>query len=84
MCKKCGERKRAMNFQDKKIESSGKDRDAIAELIAEDFSDDIVKELNIRFLRTLYIRCHKEYELFRTMVNAISYDQEKLSDADAN
>ena len=73
-----------MNFQDKKIESSGKDRDAIAELIAEDFSDDIVKELNIRFLRTLYIRCHKEYELFRTMVNAISYDQEKLSDADAN
>jgi hypothetical protein len=84
LCKKCGERKRALNFQDKKIESSGKDKDAIAELIAEDFSDDIVKELNIRFLRTLYIRCHKEYELFRTMVNAISYDQEKLSDADAN
>lgn len=74
LCKKCGERKRALNLQDKEIKSSGRDKDAVAALIAEDFSDDIVKELNIRYLRTLYIRCHKEYELFRTMVNAISYD----------
>jgi hypothetical protein len=36
--------------------------------------------LNIHFLKDLYIRSQKEYELFRTMVNAISYDTEKLSD----
>lgn len=83
LCKRCGERKRALNLQDKQIATSGKDREAVAALLAEDFSDDIVKEMNIRFLRTLYIRAHKEYELFRTMVNAISYDQEKLSDDDA-
>jgi len=71
-------------LQDKSIAASGRDKDAVAALIAEDFSDDIVKEMNIRFLKSLYIRSHKEYELFRTMVNAISYDQEKLNDDDAN
>lgn len=46
----------------------------------EDSSNDIFKEMNIRGLRSLYIRSHKEFEFFRTMVNALSYDQEKLSD----
>ena len=36
--------------------------------------------MNIFGLRSLYIRSHKEFEFFRTMVNALSYDQEKLSD----
>ena len=49
----------------------------------EDHSDDILKEIKIRFLRDMYIRAQKEFELFRTMLNAISYDQEKLSDQDA-
>jgi len=48
--------------------------------LADDHSDDILKELNIRYLRDLYIRSKKEFEQFRTMFNAISYDQEKLSD----
>ena len=32
------------------------------------------------YLRDLYIRSKKEYEFFRTMINAMSYDEEKLSD----
>ena len=48
--------------------------------IQEDHSNDIYKEMNVAGLKSLYIRSHKEYELFRTMVNALSYDQEKLSD----
>jgi hypothetical protein len=32
------------------------------------------------YLRDLYIRSKKEYEYFRTMINAMSYDEEKLSD----
>jgi len=48
--------------------------------VSENFSDDIYKELNIVFLRDLYIRSKKEYEQFRTMINSISYDVHKLSD----
>ena len=70
-------------MQDKEIETFGAEKAAVDALLAADFSDDIIKELNIKFLRTLYIRAQKEFELFRTMVNAISYDQEKLSDDDA-
>ena len=51
--------------------------------LADDFSNDFYKELNIHFLRDLYIRSQKEYELFRTMVNAISYDVDKLDDEQA-
>jgi len=36
--------------------------------------------MTIRGPKSIYIRSNKEYELFRTMVNALSYDQEKLSD----
>jgi hypothetical protein len=82
-CKRCGERRRAFKLEGKSLETTGKDKEALNFLLAEDFSDDIVKELNIRYLRTFYIRAQKEYELFRTMVNAISYDQEKLGDEDA-
>jgi len=45
-----------------------------------DSSDDIYKEFKIPGLRDLYIRSSKEYEVFRTMINSVSYDQEKLSD----
>jgi hypothetical protein len=54
--------------------------DQYLKAIANDFSDDIYKELKIHGLKNLYIRAHKDYELFRTMVNAISYDQELLTD----
>ena len=50
----------------------------------EDFSDNIYKEMKIKFLKDLYIRCQKEFELFRTMLNALSYDDEKLSDIEGN
>jgi hypothetical protein len=46
-------------------------------------SNDIYKEYKIKFLRCLYIRAVKEFEQFRTMFNAISYDQDKLSDEQA-
>ena len=54
--------------------------EAYAERVKDDFSDDFYKELNIMYLRDLYIRSKKEYEFFRTMINAMSYDEEKLSD----
>lgn len=54
--------------------------EAYAEQVKDDFSDDFYKELNIMYLRDLYIRSKKEYEFFRTMINAMSYDEEKLSD----
>jgi hypothetical protein len=68
--------------QQEEEEDAGGDAEYQA-AIAEDFSADILKELKISFLKTLYIRAQKEFELFRTMVNAISYDQEKLSDDEA-
>lgn len=46
-------------------------------------SRDIYMEYNVRSLRNLYIRAVKEFEQFRTMFNAISYDQDKLSDEEA-
>ena len=51
--------------------------------IREDSSDDIFKELKIRFLKDLYIRSQKQWEMFRTLVNALSYDQTKLDDEEA-
>lgn len=39
--------------------------------------------MNIRSLRDLYIRSRKEFEQFRTVFNAISYNQEKLTDDQA-
>ena len=39
-----------------------------------DSSDDIFKEFNVKALRNLYIRANKEFENFRTMFNASSYD----------
>lgn len=48
--------------------------------MADDSSDDILKEMKIHGLKSIYIRSCKEYELFRTMVNALSYDLDKLND----
>jgi hypothetical protein len=45
-----------------------------------DHSDDIYKELSIKWLRNLYVRANKDWEIFRTMLNSLSYDQEKLTD----
>lgn len=71
------EQQKAMNMED--VNHFGKDEE-MAMAAADDHSDDIFKEYNMRALRDFYIRSQKEFELFRTMFNAISYDQEKLSD----
>ena len=39
-----------------------------------DHSDDIWREMRLRPLKSHYIRAHKEFQVFRTMLNAISYD----------
>jgi hypothetical protein len=74
-------RKKAKLEEDEEEEVHDPEQLEYALRVAEDFSDDFYKELNIVFLRDLYIRSKKEYELFRTMVNAISYDTAKLSDS---
>ena len=50
----------------------------------EDHSDDIYREMCIKSLKSHYVRAHKEWEIFRTMINAVSYDRSKLSDEDAH
>lgn len=45
-----------------------------------DHSDDVYKELSIKWLKNLYVRANKDWEIFRTMLNSLSYDQEKLTD----
>lgn len=55
-------------------EEYGGNDDELKAALADDHSDDIYKELNTRYLRDLYIRSRKEFEQFRTMFNAISYD----------
>ena len=51
-----------------------------ADIDRDDHSDDIYKELRIYWLKNLYVRANKDWEVFRTMLNSISYDQTKLSD----
>jgi len=46
-------------------------------------SDDYYKELNIRYLKAIYVRSKKEFEQFRTLFNAGKYDKEMLPDQDA-
>lgn len=83
-CRNREKQLKAMRMEEEELKgTNAEDTEMFRAAAAEDHSDDLLKELSIRYLRTLYIRCHKEFELFRTMVNAISYDQEKLSDDDA-
>jgi hypothetical protein len=49
----------------------------------EEISDDILQEMKIHGLSDLYIRAIKEQEQFRTMVNALSYNLDKLDDESA-
>jgi len=77
ICQNAKQRKRAAAMENDDIAEG--DVELKAQL-TDDHSDDILKELNIRYLRDLYIRSKKEFEQFRTMFNAISYDQELLSD----
>lgn len=84
-CRVCKDQKNKKSARDYEegitpFKSTGKDDFGYNRAISADFSDDIYKELRIDGLRSMYIRAHKDYELYRTMVNAISYDQEKLSD----
>lgn len=84
ICEVKADRKKAKQEEDAEdqIAPEGDDDEAaiLKSQIADDFSSDFYKELSIKFLRDLYIRSQKEYELFRTMVNAISYDVEKMTD----
>ena len=43
-------------------------------------SDDFYKEMNVRYLKAIYVRSKKEFEQFRTLFNAGKYDKEKLPD----
>ena len=49
-------------------------------MIMEDSSDDIYREMSIECLKDHYVRANKEFEQFRTMINALSYDEEKLTE----
>ena len=49
----------------------------------DDHSDDFFKELSIASLKNHYVRANKEYEMFRTMLNALSYDEALLSEDQA-
>jgi len=46
----------------------------------DDHSDDFYRELSIGRLRDHYLRANKEYEQFRTMANALSYDDDMLTE----
>lgn len=76
ICVRCNKRNK------KDLETFAHDTE-MREVAERENSSDIYKEYNIRSLRNLYIRAVKEFEQFRTMFNAISYDQEKLSDEEA-
>lgn len=52
-------KKRALNLEDA---DHWEGDDDLKNAIADDHSDDILKEMNIRFLRELYIRSKKEFE----------------------
>ena len=49
----------------------------------EDSSDEIYREMTIECLKAHYVRANKEFEQFRTMINALSYDEEKLTEDQA-
>jgi len=52
-------------------------------MVENDSSDDIYREMSIECLKDHYVRANKEFERFRTMVNALSYDEEKLNEDQA-
>ena len=56
------ERIRAKIEEDEEEEVKDPEQAEFTVDVAENFSDDIYKELNIVFLRDLYIRSKKEYE----------------------
>ena len=49
-------------------------------LAKEDQSDDFYREINMGCLKDHYVRVSKEYEQFRTMANALSYDDDMLTE----
>lgn len=76
-------RRRSKNRPNEVIDPNDPDAMELQAMNKDDHSDDILREMKIRFLKDMYIRAQKEFELFRTMLNAISYDQDKLSDQEA-
>ena len=43
-----------------------------------DHSDDFFKELDIPSLRSHYFRAHKDFELFRTMLNSSTHTDDAI------
>ena len=70
-------KKRAENMESAEMFKGDEDMKVLVQL---DTSDDIYKEMNAVPLKDLYIRSMKDFEQFRTMFNAISYDQDILND----
>lgn len=90
-CKKCVksaeaerpwivEKDESYSQRNKKKNPRNKDEERLREMDQEDNSDNIFQEIKIKFLRDFYVRSQKEFELFRTMMNAVSYDQGVLND----
>jgi hypothetical protein len=70
---------------DKDDDDGGGDEEAqlFKQMVTADSSDEIYREMSIECLKDHYVRANKEFEQFRTMINALSYDEEKLSEEQA-
>ena len=70
---------------DEEEEEQGGDAEAekFRSMMAEDASDDFYREVTIKSLKDHYVRANKEYEQFRTMANALVYEEGRLTEHQA-
>ena len=73
-------RKKKKEFEEEEDVGGDEEAQAFMSLAREDQSDDFYRELGIGCLKDHYLRANKEYEQFRTMANALSYDDELLTE----
>jgi len=73
-------KKKKKDFEEEEDAGGDEEAQQFMALAKEDQSDDFYRELNMGSLKDHYVRVSKEYEQFRTMANALSYDDELLSE----
>lgn len=73
-------KKKKKEFEEEEDVGGDEEAQQFMALAAEDQSTDFYRELNMGCLKDHYLRVNKEYEQFRTMANALSYDDELLSE----
>jgi hypothetical protein len=73
-------KKKKKEFEEEEDVGGDEEAQAFMSLAREDQSDDFYRELGIGSLKDHYLRANKEYEQFRTMANALSYDDELLTE----